>query len=145
MVPKNFEFPKRVDLKTGLHFWFYGLTCSTSGALTVQPFRKLKPSGLHTKGLINKYRLQWRMLFEYLEKGVHVQLPEDTKQITSAEFKAYYTRCVVYLNQTVSYCFKVPNPMKQSISTWLVLISRSTILKRGTNSDKSFLPEVSTQ
>ena len=35
MVPKTFKFPKRVDVKTGLYFWFYGLTCSTSGALNV--------------------------------------------------------------------------------------------------------------
>ena len=40
MVPKNFEFPKRVDLKTGLQFWLYGQTCLFAGKLMVQNLSK---------------------------------------------------------------------------------------------------------
>ena len=140
-VPKTFEFPK-ATLKEGLRLWLHGMTVSEDGKLRVCPFRRLQQSDFPTKALKDTFKLQWKPIFTYLEE-VLKDLPRQTIGMTVTEIDSYYERCVEFLRNRVSYCFKgsATAPLGWKLATWCNRTRYSTILKKGTELDKSFLPE----
>ena len=141
-MPANFDFPK-ATLKEGLRLWLRGLTTSTDCKQRVRPFRRSTMEGLPGKKIRTKFKLQWKALFLYLEKHVPTSLPRETAHMTTEEIESYYRECVQVLKDRVSYCFANVDPSGWSTSTWVNRISRSSILKLGTEVDRSYLEEAS--
>jgi hypothetical protein len=142
LVPKNFVFPKP-NLRDGLRLWLYGMTVSMGNELNVRSFRKLTTTGLPESKLKNTYKTSWSPIFRFLEKAVERELPRDTTKMTEPAFQEYYEDCIACLKLRVSYCFtnKKKQPLTWGIATWSKRISRSEILKNGTEADKGYVGE----
>jgi hypothetical protein len=143
LVPKNFVFPKP-NLRDGLRLWLYGMTVSMGNELNVRSFRKLTTAGLPETDSKNTYKTSWSPIFRFLENGVERELPKDTTEMNAGAFQEYYDDCVACLKLRVAYCFKnekKKQPLTWGIATWSRRISRSEILKNGTEEDKSYVGE----
>ena len=134
-VPETFEFPK-VILRDAMRFWYIGQTVSKDCSQVVKPFRNIRFVPVRLK---NIYKLQWKCIFSYLEKGIKLS-ESDAKNPTVNKMNEIYDDFVLYLKSTCEYCFtkKKGNPMSWSISTWSMRTRRSSILKDGTESDKEY-------
>ena len=128
-------------MKEGLRLWLRGQTTSRDCNTYIRPFRRLTRGGLPGKVLQNKLRIQWAPIFRYLEDGVSAALPRDTANMTVQEIGVYYDKCVEFLRERVSYCFarEKGGALAWSTATWANKIQRSSVLKYGTDADKSFL------
>ena len=137
-VPEDFKFPS-ASLKEGLRLWLCGQTVSTNGTKSIRPFRQLRTKSLppHLK---NTYKSQWSPIFKYLEEGVTAQqLPSDTSGMTADQIDNYYGHCMDLLRGKVSYCFKKEDSTVWTTGTWSNRISRASVLKFGSEMDKSML------
>ena len=140
LVPPDFQFPK-VDLRDRLRLWLCGQTTSLDGGDVVRPFRKLKAIDLPPP-VRSKFKLKWMPIFKFLEKGVGTTLPSDTATMSNDDIESYYTECLAFLKERVSYCFKKgEKAVSWTTATWSNRTSRSSILLRGLESDKAFLDE----
>ncbi len=139
-VPEDFEFPKP-KLREAIRFWLCGQTVSEDGKKKVKPFRKLSLDMLPTKSLKDNFKIHWKPIFAFLSEAA--ALPPMHETITNQHINEVYDRCVGHLKSTVSYCFqKKKNPENEwTIATWSLRTSRSSIEKKGTESDKAKLPE----
>ncbi len=135
-VPKDFKFPK-VKLREAIRFWLCGYSVSEDGNQRIKPFKNLTLDMLpdHLK---NEFKLQWKPIFGFISDAAN--FPSGSP-ITSRMVNEAYERCVDFLKTSVSYCFlKKKNPEEVwSIATWSVRVSRSSIEKDGTESDKEKL------
>jgi hypothetical protein len=59
--------------------------------------------------------------------------------MTDADINQIYEQCIDFLKENVSYCFQSrrANPTNWVLGTWSMKTRRSTILKKGTEADKS--------
>ena len=132
-VSETFEFPK-VILRDAMRFWYIGQTVSKDCSKVVKPFRNIRFVPVRLK---NIYKIQWKCIFSYLEKGIKLS-DSDVKNPTVNNMNEIYDQFVLHLKTTCEYCFtkKKGNPMSWSISTWSTRTRRSSVLKDGTESDK---------
>lgn len=149
MVPEDFKFPPRVNLKNGLNFWFRGLSVG-NGGLYVKPFRQLSGPGMPSQKLKNDLKLAWMGCFKVLEAyGINTRLPSNTiRDVPQATIDAIYDEIVAHLRQRFQYCFKSNTSdciERWSIATWAVRMKRSEVLKNGTPSDKAYLPQATSR
>jgi hypothetical protein len=116
-----------------------GQSVSTDGAKVVKPFRKLTLPGLPSPSLKNKYKVQWKPIFSYLEEDGAYEVPRSTQQMADGEIKRIYGQCMTFLKDNVSYCFQSRRsaPTYWGFGTWWLKTRRSTILKKGTEVDKA--------
>ena len=137
-VPENFQFPKG-KLRDALRFWLLGRTMSANGDQEVKPFRKLTLEMLPTKKLKDAYKLNWKPIFGFLADAINI--PNDNNRPTEEEIDAAYSRCLEHLKSTVSYCFEMRKKPEDewNLATWSLRVARSSIEKRGTDSDKAKL------
>jgi hypothetical protein len=137
-VSQAFGFPK-VTLREGLRIWLRGQSVSTDGAKVVKPFRKLTLPGLPGPSLKNKYKVQWKPIFSYMEENGAYKVSRSTQQMTDGEIERIYDQCVNFLKDDVSYCFQSRQltPTNWGLETWSLKTRRSTILKKGTEADKA--------
>jgi hypothetical protein len=128
-----------VTLREGLRFWLRGQSVSIDGAKVVKPFRKLALPGLPSPSLKNKYKVQWKPIFSYLEENGAYKVPRNTQQMMDGEIERIYDQCVNFLKDNVSYCFQSRRsaPTNWGLGTWSLKTWRSTILKKGTEADKA--------
>jgi hypothetical protein len=133
-VPHDFVFCTGATLKTALVFWFCGMD-STNGK-RIRPFRKLKLKLLPTKKLKNTYKINWCPIFRFLEKNVHMSLPQQSNLITNEDLKIYYDECIKVLQDKVSFCF---NDRKNSALTWKVSTWSKNIQPSSITSKKALI------
>jgi len=144
-VPKDFQFPKNVDLRSGLRFWFNGLTLGNSSDF-VKPFRHITLKGLHTDALKNTYKLTWRRVFKLLDMIEGITIPAaSVNTVSESQFSSIYDKLLEFLRDRFSFCFTMTeNPhITWTLGTWASRTSRAEVMKRGTDRDKSFLPPAS--
>ena len=100
---------------------------------------KLTLPGLPSPSLKNKYKMQWKPIFSYLEENGAYEVPRNTQQMTDGEIERIYDQCVNFLKDNVSYCFQSRRsaPTNWGLGTWSLKTRRSTILKKGTEADKA--------
>jgi hypothetical protein len=90
------------------------------------------------KKLAEVYKLHWRPLFAMTEKGVG-KIPE---LLTAEIVNNLYNLGTEYLKTRVSYVFENDKLHHNNwvIATWAKYLSRSVIMKKGTDNDKQHLP-----
>ena len=139
-VPEGFEFPKRVTLRAGLGFWFRGISVGSDGNY-VKPFRQLTVKSLPTKELQNENRLKWLGCFKILEDSEIYSPPRQQREILEETIESVYNSFIILLQERFKYCFRTDNPqVKWTIGTWAYRMTRSQVLKCGTQSDIDNLP-----
>lgn len=138
-VPQDFQFPAKVSLKSGINFWFRGLSIGDEGNF-VKPFRELTVKGLPTKKLKDDFKLQWLGCFKNLESS-GISLPRVGTNVSQEEVDKLYSEFTAVLKQRFSYCFTKTEDCVTtwSISTWAKKMTRSQVLKDGSDSDKRYL------
>ena len=139
-VPQDFKFPSNVSLKSGIGFWFRGLSVGNEGSY-VKPFRELTSKSFATQKLKDEFKLKWLSCFKNLEdSGIMLPRAGQSRAISQTELDRIYNEFVSFLKQRYSYCFtKTPDCITVwSIGTWSFRMSRSQVVKFGSASDKSF-------
>lgn len=141
-VPQDFKFPVKVKLKAGLRFWFCGQSVG-EGSDYVKPFRLLVARNLPSKTLQNNLKLQWIGAFKILEESSISLPPRSSRDVDEATLDRIFTEFVALLKQRFQYCFlKESAPeVKWTLGTWGVKMTRSNVVKYGTDSDKTFLSD----
>ena len=143
-VPRTFAFPASVKRDVGWRLWLQGMPAHTevgeNGELMqnkIKAFRTFLPARLPKK-LAEVYKLHWRPLFGMMEKGVG-EIPE---LLTAEIVNSLYDLGTEYLKTRVSYVFQNDKLRHNDwmIATWAKYLSRSVIMKKGTDSDKQHLP-----
>ena len=139
-VPENFEFPKDYKLLTEWRLWVGGQAGyeQVSGVgikrlAPVRPFRLLNKK-LLPKEVRIKFRLNWEPIFQMMESAEGMNVHEDPIK----SFQVGYE----HLKSRVEYVFKCTG-MKQDtwgVPYWSLKSQRSSIIKYGTDEDKSKLP-----
>jgi hypothetical protein len=64
----------------------------------VKPLRKLTLPGPPSPSLKNKYEVQWKPIFSYLEESGAYEVPRNTIQMMDGEIKRIYDQCVNFLS-----------------------------------------------
>jgi hypothetical protein len=143
-VPQNFAFPGSVKRDVGWRLWLQGMPAHTTvgenGHVThnkIKAFRNFLPARLPRK-LAEDYKLHWRPLYSMMEKGFG-NIPEV---LTPTIVNDLYDLGTQHLRTRVSYVFTNEKLHHNDwvISTWAKYLSRSMILKKGTDNDKQHLP-----
>ncbi len=144
-VPQTFAFPASVK-RDVLRLWLQGMPAHTTMGenreLTqneVKAFRKFLPARLLPRKLAETYKLHLRPLFAMMEKGVVGDIPEV---LTTEIVNNLYNLGTEYLRTRVCYVFENDTLHHNDwvIATWAKYLSRSTIMKEGTDEDKRHLP-----
>jgi len=112
---------------------------SDEGQKCVKPFKDLSSNMLPTKELKDAFKLSWKKAFAFLAAGV--TFPSNSAPMEEQIDEAC-NNSIDYLKSRVSYCFADgKNPVTEwALSTWANRLSRSSIEKKGTASDKEKLP-----
>ena len=106
-----------------------------------KPFRKISLKMLPTDKIKNSFKLHWKGLFLFVEEAPGLEIPHDSRLLTPDEIEKMFDLCVGFLRERASYCWSISrDPMRWSISTWATNTKKSTIRKRGNESDKAYLP-----
>ena len=143
-VPQTFAFPGSVKRDVGWRLWLQGMPAHTTvgenGEMIqnkIKAFRKFLPARLPRK-LAEDYKLHWRPLFSMMEKGFG-DIPD---LLTPAIVNNLYDLGTEYLRTRVSYVFTNEKLHHNAwvIATWAKYLSRSMIMKKGTDDDKQNLP-----
>jgi hypothetical protein len=103
----------------------------------IKAFCNFLPAPLPRK-LAEDYKLHWRPLYSMMEKGFG-NIP---KVLTPAIVNNFYDLGTEYLRTRVNYVFtnKKLHHNAWVIATWAKHLSRSMIMKKGTDDDKRHLP-----
>ena len=143
-VPASFSFPAGVKRDVGWKLWLQGMpgyaTVDENGIVQmrkIKPFRKFLPARLPTK-IADVYKIHWKPLFSMMEAGLGEIPPNLTPEIVND----LYDRGTEYLQTRVSYVFTNEKLHHNDwvVATWAKYISRSIILKKGSDNDKQNLP-----
>jgi hypothetical protein len=143
-VPQTFAFPASVKRDVGWRLWLQGMPAHTmvgeNGELIqnkIKAFRNFLPARLPRK-LAEVYKLHWRPLFAMMEKGVG-EIPE---LLTAEIVNNLYDLGSEYLKSRASYVFQNVKLRHNDwvVATWAKYLSRSVIMKKGTDNDKQHLP-----
>ena len=143
-VPESFAFPAGIKRDVGWRLWLTGMpayrTEGENGEVehnAIKPFRKFLPARLPKK-IADIYKLHWRPVYLMMEEGAG-KIPEH---LTTAIVNSLYERGTEHLQTRVSYIFQNVKLNHQNwvIATWARYLSRSMIMQRGTEQDKSYLP-----
>jgi hypothetical protein len=142
-TPPGFVLPPRMKLNTGWKIWCTGIPCyqiiakndatndATPRAAPIRPFRDLATK-MVPKDIRLAIDLHWRPIFELMEACPGLNLADADS----------FERGLEFLKTRVQYVFakQKSNPIAWELSTWSKAVRHSTILKEGTESDKSHLP-----
>ena len=144
-VPQTFAFPAAVKRDIGWRLWLQGMpaytTVGENGAVVynkIKPFRMFLPARLPKK-IAEAYKLHWRPVYGMMEKARVSDMPEE---LTPEIVNNLYDLGTEYLRTRVSYIFTNEKLHHNDwvIATWAKYLSRSTIMKKGTEEDKQHLP-----
>jgi hypothetical protein len=145
-VPVSFSFPAGIKRDVGWKLWLAGMpayrTEGENGSVlnknAIKPFCKFLPARLPMK-IADIYKLHWRPVYVMMEEGIGDEIPEP---LTTAIVNNLYERGTEYLQRRVSYIFQNEKLHHHDwvIATWARYLSRSMIMQRGTERDKSNLP-----
>jgi len=146
-VPKGFEFPVRCNLEVAWKLWLTGMPAyeveegGRTKTAPVRPFRKLDPKFIPDKAK-TIYLLHWRPIFELLEKTPNLGILEDPASINADYLQDSFEAAKEYLKTRVEYVFNKPRakPFSWEISTWSKHVSKSFIMRYGTENDKAHFP-----
>ena len=143
-VPKDFIFPKDAKLLTGWLLWVGGQPgnkcvkkrdggIETIYNAPVRPFRLLKKKML-PMALRKSFSLCWEPIYNLMSQCADINFNENGQE----SFKVGYE----FLKTRVEYVFlsKRMKPDTWCISYWSVKVQNSSIMKYGTENDKSHLP-----
>ena len=108
---------------------------------SLKPFCQLTVKSLPTKELQNEYRLKWLGCFKILEDSEIYSPPRQQREILEETIESVYNSFIILLQERFKYCFRTDNPqVKWTIGTWAYRMTRSQVLKCGTQSDIDNLP-----
>jgi hypothetical protein len=150
-VPKGFQFPLDTTLKQGWRMWLEGLPTHQSQVVTdgetttraspIRPFRLLKSKLLPVGPVRSELCLKWQPIFRMMEEAPLLSIPPSNR-IDAAFTNQSFDTAVAHLKTRVGYIFDNPNSrhIQWTLGTWSKNVSRSVILKRGTEGDISRLP-----
>ena len=144
-VPKNFRFPANAKLLTGWQLWVGGQPGYKMNKedkpgevqlAPVRPFRLLSRKFL-PKEARQVYSLSWVPIFELMQSAPGIDFKLDAQESFKIGFE--------YLKNRVEYIFNSPRmkPDTWRVAYWSVKVQRSSIMKFGTDADKSRLPPAS--
>ena len=137
-TPENFMFPNRTSRSKGWRLWLCGIP-----AQRIKPFRMMKATMLPKKAR-NKFKLEWRPIFDKMEKGVTTPIPSnpssDVVDTTFAE-GTHFLRTQLCAFIWESDKFKTRD--EWSVGTWSNKTNFRQIKACGTVSDKTNLPRES--
>ena len=137
-VPKGYQFPK-ANLSVGLRCWLKDQNVSVEGNEVVKAYRLLSPAML-PPSLAKSFRTNWLPIFKYLEP-VLGGVPRNI-EVSEEEIEKLLEACMVFLKERLSYLWKDrSNPREFSVGTWSNKCSYGSVLKYGTQGDKSYLKE----
>lgn len=147
-VPKKWS-PPICLLKIGWSLWLLGQenNIDSTGAITpVKPFRKLKWVPRKEYLIL---QTSWRPIFELMEKAPGIQLPAYGSGIPAAIIDQSFDIGFAHVRNQVEYLwihpeFQSRNKSRWSTATWSKHVKRSSVLRYGTESDVSNLPECNT-
>lgn len=108
----------------------------------VRPFRKLSPSSL-PKAISSVHRNAWRPIFEMMEAADGLDIPTSDSDITTSFIEESFERGTEHVKSRASYIFQ-DDKKKYSewmVSVWSLRVKYHSILKFGTDEDKSKLPQ----
>jgi hypothetical protein len=143
-VPATFAFPAGVKRDVGWKLWLQGMPGFTAegenGIIerrNIKPFRKFLPARLPKK-IADVYKIHWRPVFAMMEAGIG-DIPQN---LTPDIVNELYERGTDYLKTRVSYVFSNDKLHHDDwvVATWAKYLSRSIILKKGTDDDIRNLP-----
>jgi len=108
----------------------------------IRPFRKLEPKFLPNNKTKTVYLLHWRPIFELLEKTPDLTIIEDPTSIDADYLQDSFEKAKRYLQTRVEYVFLKPRakPLTWEVSTWSKHVSKSFIMRHGTENDKAHFP-----
>ena len=146
-VPLDFVFPRETPLKIAWRMWLQGMegnqTTSLSGSVRqapVRPFRHLKLQML-PKNVKLEFTLHWRPILSLLQEAPGLVIPRLS--LVDDEFiESSFSLVYEYLKTRVSYIFQNERlqHINWAVSYWSKKVSRSSILKDGTEEDIGRLP-----
>ena len=143
-VPQAFAFPASVKRDVGWRLGLQGMPAFTpvgeNGVVEynkIKPFRMLLPARLPKK-IAEAYKLHWRPVYGMMEKGVG-NIPEE---LTPGIVNNLYGLGTEHLRTWVRYVFTNDKLHHNDwvIATSAKYLSRSMIVKKGTEEDKQLLP-----
>jgi len=110
-------------------------------AAPVRPFRKLNPSFLPAK-VKTAFTLHWKPIFEFMEKAPDLAIVDNPGELDAAFIDDSFAKAKEYLKTRVEYVFQKEraHPDLWELSTWSKHVSKSFILRHGTDQDKSHFP-----
>lgn len=145
-VPLDFNFPAETPLKMAWRMWLKGLEGNETTVsfqtrrAPVRPFRHFKLNMLPKKTKL-EYTLHWRPILSFLQEAPGLRIP--ALPLVDDDFiESSWALVFEYLKTRVTYVFANErlNPNSWVVSYWSKKISRSSILKYGTEEDIARLP-----
>ncbi len=146
-VPKGFEFPVHCNLEVAWKLWLIGMPTyqveedGRTKTAPIRPFRKLDPKFLPQKAK-TVYLLHWRPIFEFVEAAPDLTILEDPTSIDADYLQDSFLKVKMYLQTRVEYVFQKPRakPLTWEVSTWSKHVTKSFIMRHGTENDKAHFP-----
>ena len=145
-VPQSFCFPSDICQQNGFRLWLKGMPdyeVNTGGQRTRKPIKPFRDFGTRRlpkdNSVLSQFKKSWAPLFRFMEEGIEV--PINSQSLSAQEFNQLYKDASDYVKTRCSFIFsnRKWNPDGWSISTWANKVSRSVVLKLGTEEDKSYL------
>ena len=138
MVPKNYSFPQGMKRREGWDLWLKG-----DERKKVRPYRLLQAKYL-PKPMAQSFKRNWKPIFQEMEKAEDIELPQDTRTMTSDDIEVAYEVATAHLQEKYSFLFSGKRKYETwTISTWSTNISVCNVIKHGTESDKAKVGELS--
>jgi len=142
-VPQGYQFPK-ANLKEGLRYWLNDQVVSGNAREVVNPFMKMSVN-MFPEPLRRPFRTNWMPIFKFLDP-VLKELPVRRVgvRLSEEEIQNVFNKCVEFLKERVSYLWKrrgSSNPTEFTLGTWSNRISRSWVMRNGSESDIALLGE----
>ena len=144
-VPKGFDFPTKVNLRTGFEFWLQGIPNfvikdkdGNKQRHPIRPFNDFTTKML-PMSVRHTFKISWRPVFKTMEGSM---IFKDMHNLNTEELQKAYEIGMNNLKRKASYIFQPENKFKYSrwtISTWAKKLKYSQIIKHGTELDKSNL------
>ena len=140
-VPENFELPKKVMRRRAWELWIRGM--DTPDGKRIYPFRYFTSASM-PKDAFKKLKVEWQPIMKKMENSPGVNIPARYIDVNQFLIDSTFNVATTHLRENVcSFLFKDKNKRIESwtVGTWSNSTQRSNIIKNGSASDISNLPE----
>ena len=105
----------------------------------IKPFRKSARKNFPNKKSRDEFSNNWSRLCGWFDDDLPTDVAVPCKDATDLELNHHHNRCKTLLSQRASHFHKDGSSLKNLTSTWANRITRASIDKHGTPSDKEKL------